>query len=79
MVNNPVAAAKFKETNKKVNDLKNEKDKQLHKSDPANSARKGSLVAMYAAQKLLEGCTFLADVDGDTDMENAPALKTAGA
>ena len=79
LVNNPVAAAKFKETNKKVNDLKNEKDKQLHKSDPANSARKGSLVAMYAAQKLLEGCTFLADVDGDTDMENAPALKTAGA
>jgi hypothetical protein len=90
LINSPVGAARFKEVNKKVNEMKKEKYKHLRKQPdgkrgPAkgcepNSTRKGSVVDITEARRLLlEGCTFLADVDVDTDMEDASRPETAGA
>ena len=89
LINSPVGAAISKEVNKKVNEMKKEKYKHLRKPGgkpgPAkgcepNSTRKGSVVNMDEARKLmLEGCTFLGDVDEDTDIEDTSRPETAGA
>lgn len=89
LINSPVGVARSKEVNKKVNEMKKEKYKHLRKPDgksgPAkgckpNATRKGSVVDLDEARRLLlEGCTFLADVDGDTDMEDASRPEITGA
>jgi hypothetical protein len=89
LINSPVGAARFKEVNKKVNEMKKEKYKHLRKPGgkpglakgcEPNSTRKGSVVDMNEVRELiLEGCTFLDDVDDDTDIEDASRPETAGA
>lgn len=89
LINSAVNVVKIKEANLKVNRKKKPQYKHLENPDgkpgPSKGDRSGTSTSISAGQvaitdreKLLEGCTSLAELDDDADEEHASRFETAG-
>jgi hypothetical protein len=85
LINSPTAAVKSKENNKRTNERKKTTEPNKGQDDDKDGGsgagthvKRGSAsdVAKTDGEKLLTGCTFLADIEGDTDEEDGTRLQT---
>jgi hypothetical protein len=85
LINSPTAAVKSKENNKRTNERKKTTEPNKGQDDDKDGGsgagthvKRGSAsdVAKTDGEKLLAGCTFLADIEGDTDEEDGTRLQT---
>lgn len=85
LIDSPTAAVKSKENNKRTNERKKTTEPNKGQDDDKNGGsgagthvkrESASDVAKTDEEKLLAGCTFLADIEGDTDDEDGTRFET---
>jgi hypothetical protein len=67
LINSPTAAVKIKESNKRTNE---------RRKNPKEKGQDDNRGAVSDEEKLLAGCTFLGDIEGDTDEEDVTRFET---